>query len=68
MQVPSVGHRKIEPKRRRRHYSYDESVNEAAKLINDEPVDVEHEVPAEENPSEQGVEPQDKSSSPPFEE
>lgn len=69
MQTPAIGHKKIvEPKRRKRHYSYDENVNEAAKLISDEPVDVEHEVPAEENPSEQGVGPQDKPPPSPFEE
>ncbi len=37
------------PKRRQKHYSYDESVNEPAKLIEDEPVEIEEEVPAEEN-------------------
>jgi hypothetical protein len=39
----------IGPKRRDRHYSYDESVDEPAKLIEDEPVDIEEEVPAEGN-------------------
>jgi len=37
------------PKGRQRHYSYDESVDESAKLIEDEPVDIEKAVPAEEN-------------------
>ncbi len=37
------------PKRRQKHYSYDESLDEAAKLIGDEPADVEAEAPAEEN-------------------
>ena len=41
--------RAIIPRRRQKHYSYDESVDEPAKLIDDEPVEVEHEVPAEEN-------------------
>jgi hypothetical protein len=36
------------PKRSRRHYSYDESL--------DEPVEVEHETPAEENESIEGTE------------
>ena len=36
------------PKRRQRHYSYDESVDEPAKLIEDEPTEVEKETPAEE--------------------
>lgn len=37
------------PRKRQKHYSYDESVDEPAKLIEDESVDVEREVPAEEN-------------------
>jgi len=36
------------PRRRQRHYSYDESLDEAATLIADEPVEIEHEAPAEE--------------------
>jgi len=43
------GTAKIGPKWRERHYSYDESVNEPAKLIEDEPVEIEEEGPAEEN-------------------
>ena len=34
------------PKRRERHHSYDESVDEPAKLIEDEPVEIEEESPA----------------------
>jgi hypothetical protein len=37
------------PKRKDKHYSYDESVDEAAKLLEDEPVEIEHAIPAEEN-------------------
>jgi len=37
------------PKRRQKHYSYNESVDESAKLIEDELVDIEKAVPAEEN-------------------
>jgi hypothetical protein len=37
------------PKRKQRHYSYDESVDEPAGLIADEPAEIEEEVPAEEN-------------------
>jgi len=37
------------PKRRKRHYSYDESVDEPAKLIEDEPCEVEEETPADGN-------------------
>ena len=39
----------IVPKRRQRHYSYDEALDEPGKLIADEPVEVERELPAEEN-------------------
>lgn len=37
------------PKRRQRHYLYDESTDEAAALIADEPVEIEEEQPAEPN-------------------
>lgn len=37
------------PKRKDKHLSYDESVDEDAKLIESEPVEIEAEVPAEEN-------------------
>jgi hypothetical protein len=37
------------PKRKQKHYSYDESLDETPKLIADEPADVEEESPAEEN-------------------
>jgi hypothetical protein len=39
------------PKKRDRHHSYDESLDEPPKLIEDEPVEIEGAVPAEENPS-----------------
>jgi len=39
------------PKKRDRHHSYDESLDEPPKLIEDEPVEIEEAVPAEENPS-----------------
>ena len=58
MQTPSTERKKvIGPRRCRRHYSYDESVDEPPTLIEDEPVEVEHETPADENPSEQQIEP-----------
>ena len=47
-------------KRRRRRKSYDESVNEPAKLIEIESVEVEAEVPAEENEPVETVEREDK--------
>jgi hypothetical protein len=37
------------PKRRQKHHSYDESVDEPAELIEDEAVDIEEAVPLEEN-------------------
>ena len=39
------------PKKRDRHHSYDESLDEPPKLIEDESVEIEEAVPAEENPS-----------------
>jgi hypothetical protein len=56
------------PKRRQKHYSYDESVNEPAKLIEDEPVETEEEVPAEENEPLERIEKSDESEAPAFEE
>ena len=55
------------PKRSRRHYSYDESLDEAAKLIADEPVEIERETPVEEKKSVEGTE-ENNSGSPVFEE
>jgi hypothetical protein len=43
------------PKSRAKHLSYDESVDEAAKAIDAEPVEVEAEVPAEENEPVEGT-------------
>lgn len=36
------------PKQPQRHYPYDENVNESGKLIDDEPVEIEHAVPEDE--------------------
>lgn len=55
------------PKRSRRHYSYDESLDEPARLIADEPVEVEREAPAEENEPVEGTE-ENNSEPPVFEE
>ena len=59
----TAGEKKTEivPKRQRRHYSYDENVDEPAKLIEDEPVEIEEEVPAEENEPLERVEKNDNS-------
>ncbi len=45
----------IVPKSRQKHYSYDESLDEPGKLIADEPVEIESEVPAEENEPGEGT-------------
>jgi hypothetical protein len=56
------------PKQRDKHLSYDESVDEDAKLIDAEPVEVEAEVPAEENEPIEGTTQNDKPPPPAFEE
>jgi hypothetical protein len=56
------------PKKRQRHYSYDESVDEPAKLIENEPVEVDAEVAAEENEPVERIEREDKPVSAAFEE
>ena len=56
------------PKRRQKHYSYNESVDESAKLIADEPVEIEQENPAEENEPVERAEDNKKSDSAAFEE
>jgi len=56
------------PKRRQKHYSYNECVDESAKLIEDEPVDIEKAVPAEENEPVEKIEKDSTSDTPAFEE
>jgi hypothetical protein len=56
------------PKGRRRHHSYDESVDEPAKLIEEEPVEIEEEAPAEENDSLESIDKDSDSDSSAFEE
>ena len=48
------------PKKRQRHYSYDESVNEPAKLLEEEAVEIEEEIPAEDNEAVERTEPEDR--------
>ncbi len=55
MKVDSVEMERAIPKRRQKHYSYDESLDEPGKLIADEPVEIEREVPAEENEPVEGT-------------
>lgn len=60
---------RIIPKRRERHHSYDESVDEPPKLLEDEAVTVETEAPAEENESIESSEQDNSTAVPPaFEE
>jgi hypothetical protein len=56
----------IGPKKRR-HHSYDESTDEPARLIEKEPVEVEAEVPAEENEPVERTDQDDTSAPPAFE-
>ncbi len=55
---------KTGPKKREKHHSFDETVDEPAKLIEDETVAIETEAPIEENePVEDSAEDQDKETS-----
>lgn len=56
------------PKRRQRHHSYDESVDEPAPVIEKESVEVEAEIPAGENESVETSRQDDENTSPAFEE
>lgn len=69
MHAPASG-KKAEtiPKKRQRHHSYDESVDEPGKLIENEPVEVEAEVPSEENEPVERIEKEDEPEPPVFEE
>ncbi len=58
----------IVPWRRKKHYSFAEDLDEPMKLMEDEPVEIEKEAPSEENESVEGVEENNKSVSPAFEE
>ncbi len=48
------------PKKRPRHYSYDESVDEPAKLLEEEAVEIEQETPSEDTEPIEGVESDDR--------
>jgi hypothetical protein len=56
------------PKARAKHLSYDESVDEAAKAIDAEPVEIEAEIPAEENEPVEGTADDSEPPPPAFEE
>ena len=48
------------PKKRPRHYSYDESVDEPAKLLEQEAVEIEEEIPSEDTEPIERIEPEDR--------
>jgi len=60
--------REFGPKAWAKHLSYDESLDESAKLIEAEPVEVEAEVPAEENEPIEGTAEDTEPAPPAFEE
>ena len=65
----SEAHRKAKriPKKRARHYSYNESVDEPGKVLEEEATDIEREAPLEDAEPIDSVEPEDRDS-PVFEE
>lgn len=46
-------------KRRSKHYSYDENVNEPGKLVEDEAVEIEQDIPSEDRQSVETIEKDD---------
>lgn len=68
MTVFNSGNETQGPKRPKKRRSNDESVDEAIELIEDESVDIEREVPVDENESIEGGEVEDDELSPVFEE
>jgi hypothetical protein len=57
----------VVPKKRQKHHSYDESVDESAKLLEQEAVEIEREIPSEDTPLIERIEPDDREA-PVFEE
>ncbi len=60
--------RTIGPKQREKHHSYNETVDEPAKLIDTETVEIEKEAPAEDNEPVERIEEENTSKPPAFEE
>jgi hypothetical protein len=60
--------RTIGPKQREKHHSYNETVDEPAKLIDTETVEIEKEAPAEDNEPVEKIEEENTSKPPAFEE
>jgi hypothetical protein len=50
----------VVPKKRQRHHSYDESVDESAKLLEQEAVEIEREIPSEDTPLIERIDPDDR--------
>jgi hypothetical protein len=67
MTAISDARRRVLIPRRQRHYSYDESLDEPAKLLADEPAELERETPTEENEPVESVEPREPAEPPVFE-
>lgn len=61
MGVPGNGKEaRLVPKKRPRHHSYDESVDEPAKLLAQEAVEIETETPSEDSAAIEKVDPDDR--------
>jgi hypothetical protein len=56
------------PKRRQQHHSYNDNADESERLIEDEPVEIEKEVPAEESEPMERIDENNTADSPAFEE
>jgi hypothetical protein len=56
--------RRVVPKKRQRHHSYDESVDEPVNLLDQEPVETEREIPAEDTEVIERVEPENDGATP----
>jgi hypothetical protein len=56
------------PKQRQRHHSYNDNADEPEKLIEDEAVEIDQELPAEESEPVERVEENNKTDTPAFEE
>jgi hypothetical protein len=55
MPAPRPASPKERPRRLRDRFSYGEDANEAPKLVEDEPVDIEADAPSEDRPSVEGA-------------
>lgn len=60
--------KEVGPKNREKHYSYDESVDEAPELIESESVEIEAEIPSDDNEPIEDVNQEEKPLPPAFEE